>query len=105
MPIPILNAFSLLTVALNRILARVDRWVRYISGYILYLFFRGLKPQTHTRPYKTKDGRFYSPAVVITGASEGELGQPRCLIPTTRDLSHADFWLSPKASVSQQQPT
>ncbi|KAK3306899.1 uncharacterized protein B0T15DRAFT_395749 [Chaetomium strumarium] len=71
MPIPILNAFSLLTVALNRILARIDRWVHYVSGYILYLFFRGLKPQTHTRPYKTKDGRFYSPAAVITGASEG----------------------------------
>lgn len=70
---PLLNAFTLLTVALNRILAYVDRGIHYASGYVLYYFFNGLKPQTHTRPHKTQDGRFYSPAVVITGASEGEL--------------------------------
>jgi hypothetical protein len=72
MPIPLLNAFSLLTVFLNRVLALVDRAVHYATGYVLYYCFKGLKPQTHTRPHKTKDGRFYSPAVVITGASEGE---------------------------------
>ncbi|KAK4126562.1 NAD(P)-binding protein [Parathielavia appendiculata] len=67
----LLNAFSLLTVALNRILAWLDRGVHYASGYILYYLFRGLKPQTHTRPRTISEGRFYSPAVVITGASEG----------------------------------
>ncbi|KAL2142680.1 hypothetical protein VTI28DRAFT_835 [Corynascus sepedonium] len=68
---PILNVFSLFTVVLNRVLAYLDRAVHYASGYILYYVFNGLKPQTHTRPRKTRHGRFYAPAVVVTGASEG----------------------------------
>ncbi|KAK4099663.1 NAD(P)-binding protein [Parathielavia hyrcaniae] len=68
---PLLNAFSLVTAALNRMLAWLDSCVHYTSGYILYYLFRGLKPQTHTRPRKISEGRFYAPAVVITGASEG----------------------------------
>ncbi|KAL2172839.1 hypothetical protein VTG60DRAFT_17 [Thermothelomyces hinnuleus] len=71
MPNPFLNVFSLIAVVLNRVLAYLDRAVHYASGYILYYLFRGLKPQTHTRPHKTLQGRFYSPAVVVTGASEG----------------------------------
>jgi hypothetical protein len=31
----------------------------------------GMKPQTHTKPKVTRDGRHYSPSVVVTGASEG----------------------------------
>lgn len=71
MPASLLNAFSILTAALNRTLACVDRVIHNVSGYILYYCCGGLKPQTHTRPHKTSDGRFYSPSVVITGASEG----------------------------------
>jgi hypothetical protein len=72
MPNPLLNAFTLITVALNRVLAYLDRGVHYASGYMLYYLFRGLKPQTHTRPRRISEGRFYAPAIVITGASEGE---------------------------------
>ncbi|KAL2173855.1 uncharacterized protein P884DRAFT_210727 [Thermothelomyces heterothallicus CBS 202.75] len=71
MPNPFLNVLSLIAVVLNRVLAYLDRAVHYASGYILYFLFKGLKPQTHTRPYKTRNGRCYSPAVVVTGASEG----------------------------------
>jgi hypothetical protein len=69
---PLLNAFSLITVVLNRVLAYLDYGVHYFSGYVLYYCFNGLKPQTHTRPRKLGNGQFYSPAVVITGASEGQ---------------------------------
>lgn len=72
MPNQFLNAFSSIAVVLNRGLAYLDRAVHYASGYILYYLFNGLKPQTHTRPCKTRHGRYYSPAVVVTGASEGE---------------------------------
>ncbi|KAL2153378.1 hypothetical protein VTH82DRAFT_4533 [Thermothelomyces myriococcoides] len=71
MPNQFLNAFSSIAVVLNRGLAYLDRAVHYASGYILYYLFNGLKPQTHTRPCKTRHGRYYSPAVVVTGASEG----------------------------------
>lgn len=76
MPTTFLKVFSVLTVALNRVLAFLDRCVHYASGYMLYYCFRGMKPQTHTRPGKTKDGRAYAPSVVITGASEGERRAP-----------------------------
>ncbi|KAJ9144130.1 hypothetical protein NKR23_g6032 [Pleurostoma richardsiae] len=67
----ILKAFTGVTVILNRALAWLDYGVHYASGYILYYVFHGMKPQTHTRPGKTSDGRVYSPSVVVTGASEG----------------------------------
>ncbi|KXX83420.1 D-beta-hydroxybutyrate dehydrogenase, mitochondrial [Madurella mycetomatis] len=71
MPAQLLEAFSYFTVILNRLLAYLDRGVHYASGYLLYYCFHGLKPQTHTRPCRTQDGRVYSPSVVVTGASEG----------------------------------
>ncbi|KAK4204884.1 hypothetical protein QBC40DRAFT_336515 [Triangularia verruculosa] len=60
-----LTFFSALMVGLNRVLAWVDFGVHYASNYISYLFFGGLKPQTHTRPQRLKDGRVYSPSVSI----------------------------------------
>ncbi|KAB5528004.1 hypothetical protein GE09DRAFT_1292735 [Coniochaeta sp. 2T2.1] len=67
---PILHAFSGLMSILNRGLAWLDFGVHYVSGYLLYYLFRGLKPQTHTRP-GVRNGRIYSPSVVVTGAGEG----------------------------------
>jgi hypothetical protein len=67
----ILHAFSGVMVVLNRGLAWVDFGVHHISNYVLYYFFKGIKPQTHTIP-GVRNGRHYSPSVVITGASEGQ---------------------------------
>lgn len=52
---------------LERGLAWIDFGIHYISGYLLYYLLRGFKPQWHTRPRKG-----YSPAVLVTGASQGE---------------------------------
>jgi hypothetical protein len=65
--------FSGFTVLLNRGLAWIDFGIHYSSGYFLYLFMRGLKPQTHTRPGLRSSNAIYTPSVLITGASEGEL--------------------------------
>ena len=67
----VLETFSNFTVFLNRILAWLDFAVHYTSGYLLYLFLGGLKPQYHTRAKKG-----YSPSVIITGASQGERSCP-----------------------------
>ncbi|KAH8904136.1 NAD(P)-binding protein [Coniochaeta sp. PMI_546] len=66
----VLHAFSSLMVILNRGLAWLDFVVHYVSGYMLYYFLGGIKPQTHTIP-GVRSGRIYSPSVVVTGASEG----------------------------------
>jgi zinc transporter ZupT len=68
----ILITFSAFMAVLNRMLAALDFAVHYTSGYVLYYVFRGLKPQTHTKPAKRKDGSIYSPSVLVTGASEGK---------------------------------
>lgn len=80
---PLLSAFALVMVALNRLLANIHRGVHYAIGYVLYYVFKGLKPQTHTRPHRTKDGHLYSPAVVITGASEGETARSSSFLCST----------------------
>lgn len=67
-----LLSFSNLTVYLNRLLAWLDFLVHYSSGYILYYFFGGIKPQYHTRPNQKQGAARYAPSVVITGTSEGK---------------------------------
>lgn len=51
-------------------LAWVDFGIHYVSGYLLYYLVGGMKPQWHTRPSKRKDGQPYSPAFLVTGASQ-----------------------------------
>ncbi|KAM7223005.1 hypothetical protein V8F06_001561 [Rhypophila decipiens] len=64
----LLSLFSSLLALLNRILAWLDFVVHYMSNYMLYFIFNGLKPQRHTTPSPLKG---YAPSVVVTGASEG----------------------------------
>jgi hypothetical protein len=61
------------TVLLNRGLAWIDFGIHYTSGYFLYFFLRGLKPQTHTRPGLRASNAIYTPSVLVTGASEGTI--------------------------------
>ncbi|KAF2279724.1 NAD(P)-binding protein [Westerdykella ornata] len=67
----ILTAFSTTTSLLNRALAWADFVVHFISGYFLYYLVGGYKPQYHTRPRRLSHGDHYSPAVLVTGASQG----------------------------------
>ncbi|KAK4934249.1 hypothetical protein LTR10_024423 [Elasticomyces elasticus] len=76
----VLETFSNFTVLLNRVLAWVDFLVHYISGYLLFLFLGGLRPQYHTRAK-----RGYTPSVIITGASQG-IG-----LATTRHLASKGY--------------
>jgi hypothetical protein len=68
----LLVSFTGVTMLLNRVLARVDFVIHYISGYLLSYFVGDHKPQCHTRPKKASNSReAYSPSVVVTGSSEG----------------------------------
>ncbi|KFA60435.1 hypothetical protein S40285_09003 [Stachybotrys chlorohalonatus IBT 40285] len=68
---PLLSALSYATIPANRILAWIDVIVHTISGYILYWFIGGYRPQYHTRPSKNSNGDVYAPSVIVTGASQG----------------------------------
>ncbi|KEY74458.1 hypothetical protein S7711_04495 [Stachybotrys chartarum IBT 7711] len=68
---PRLSVLSYATIPANRILAWIDVIVHTISGYILYWFIGGYKPQYHTRPSRNSNGDAYAPSVIVTGASQG----------------------------------
>jgi NAD(P)-dependent dehydrogenase (short-subunit alcohol dehydrogenase family) len=67
----ILSAFSYATIPANRVLAWVDTIIHTFSGYLLYWFIGGYRPQYHTRPSRGSNGDAYTPSVLVTGASQG----------------------------------